>query len=835
MKIISRLTPRGLRILFAVAATLVFVVTLINFMDIMVYRVTSNDQCRWIAVPDQPGKLVITDIFPGGVTEDAGVLDGDTLLRINGKPFSSIGNAQQTIDAFGVGDSVTYTLQRGAETIDLRIRIVKLFNLPYLTFAILGLGFLIVGTVVFMTRPEGMIQRMFGRFALSAMLLFGFYGLRQPIPGMPVISAILTIALILGYFFFSPLVIKFFLHYPLRKPVTAKRWSMRALYLIPVLNIGLVILFQAFGWPQWTFFLMVGVPYTCFIIGMIIFAHSYFTRVPADRRPALRPILLGMLIGGSGLLYTVILSLVNPFTFFFQPWLSIPGIAVLVIPVTFGYSIFRYRLMDIDLIVKRSLIYGAVTAAIAAIYLLVVYGIGNLMAYFLGTEENRLMNIVAFVMIALLFDPMKRRTQSWVDRNFYQERLNYQRALLEFSQELPRLMNLEQIMESIVGRISGTMHVERVATIVRDDHRGLRASAHRMSVEECTGPAIGEGLMGLLADRRTPLSFPLHGDDPDGLPLDAQHREVLRRSGIILSVPMILKDRLIGCINAGPKLSGKAYSQDDIDLLSTVAGQAAIAIENARLHSSEIEKHKLEEELAMARRIQAGLFPKQPPVVDGLSVAGSSLPATSVGGDYYDYIRLDEDRLLTVVADVSGKGMSAALYMSKIQGMIQLAAHMYDSPGEMLVHVNRRLYDGIERNSFITMVLALFDTRKKEVVICRAGHNRPLVSVNGDCRYLDSVGIGLGLERGPVFEGHLAELRLPLAHGSLFLLYSDGLTEAMNESMEQFGDERLKRLCQEHRHLPPEEIRATIAREVEAFRGNAEQHDDITILLIKYE
>jgi len=443
------------------------------------------------------------------------------------------------------------------------------------------------------------------------------------------------------------------------------------------------------------------------------------------------------------------------------------------------------------------------------------------------------MNVVAFVVIALLFDPVKRRTQSWVDRNFYQEKLNYQRALLEFSQELPRLMNMGEIMESIVGRISGTMHVERVAVIVRDETRGLRFSARQIIEEDCTGPAISVGLFGLLTIKGTSLS--LFGDDQDGLPIDDAHMQVIRRAGIILSVPMFQKERLIGCINVGTKLSGKPYSQEDIDLLSTVAGQAAIAIENARLHYSEIEKHKMEEELSMARRIQAGLFPKQPPVIDGLSVAGSSVPATSVGGDYYDYIRLDRDRLLTVVADVSGKGMSAALYMSKIQGMIQLAAHMYDSPREMLVHVNRRLYDGIERNSFITMILALFDTRKKEVIFCRAGHNLPLVSVDGDCRYLDSAGIGLGLERGPVFEENLRELTLPLGKGSLFLLYSDGLTEAMNGSLEQFGNDRLKQVCEEHRQLSPEDVRSEITRAVDAFRGGAEQHDDITLLLVKYD
>jgi len=153
----------------------------------------------------------------------------------------------------------------------------------------------------------------------------------------------------------------------------------------------------------------------------------------------------------------------------------------------------------------------------------------------------------------------------------------------------------------------------------------------------------------------------------------------------------------------------------------------------------------------------------------------------SVGGDYFDYIQLGPKKLLVVVADVSGKGMSAALYMSKIQGMVQLAAHMYKTPKEMLIQINRRIFDGIERKSFITMILAMFDLQKNEVRICRAGHNKALIGVNGKLQFLNGHGIGLGLERGKIFEKELQEIRKPLTHDGIFVFYSDGLTEAMDE------------------------------------------------------
>jgi sigma-B regulation protein RsbU (phosphoserine phosphatase) len=834
MKYFSTLSPKHLRLLITIATAAVFVVSILNFAQVMVYRVTSNDQCRWVEVPAGDSMLTIHDVVPGGVTDRAGVVDGDTLLRINGKTFHTVGQAQQIIDAHGVGEHVTYTLRRGARTFDTSIEIIKVFNIPFLAFFILGLGFLLVGYVVAMTKPEGFIQRKFGRFGLAAMLLFGFYGLRQAIPDNPFLSRLLIVSLVAGYILSIPQFIGFFLHYPVRRKVAGRKWTVPLLYLFSVLNVVLAPLGQYLGVPQPLLWIPVGMPYAAFVAGIVIFCRSYFTAVPADRKAALKPVLIGMIVGGAGIVYILGLSIVNPFALFFTPWLSLPGVLVLGIPATFGYSIFRYRLMDIDLIVKRSLIYGLVTASIAAIYLLIVYGVGSLIAYMLGTEENRLLNIAAFILIALVFDPIKRRIQSWIDLGFYRERLNYQKALLEFSQELPTKMNLPQIMDSIVQRISTTMHVEKVAVIVRDGAGGLEASSKGIPRADCTAAEIDTGLLRLLAATGRPASLSFLGDDHETTRMTPGEKEVLQRSGVVLAIPMALQDRLVGCIAAGEKLSGKVYSQEDIDLLSTVAGQAAIAIENARLHTSEVERQKLEEELAMARRIQAGLFPKHRPTFGGLELAGTSIPATSVGGDYYDYIQLGNDRLLVVVADVSGKGMSAALYMSKIQGMIQLAAHMYASPREMLVHVNRRLYDGIERNSFITMVLGLFDLGKKEVVLCRAGHNRPLVSTNGGCRFLGPEGIGLGLERGQIFEEHLEELRLPLTHGSLFVLYSDGLTEARNPEAAEFGEETLRALVERDVHLPAETLQQNILDTVNTFRGSAEQHDDITLLTIRY-
>jgi serine phosphatase RsbU (regulator of sigma subunit) len=503
-------------------------------------------------------------------------------------------------------------------------------------------------------------------------------------------------------------------------------------------------------------------------------------------------------------------------------------------PLAFGYSIFKYRLMDIDLIIKRSLIYGFITAVLAAIYFIIVFGVGNLLSYYLKQEDSRLMNIIAFISIALVFDPIKRRTQTWIDKSFYQERYNYQRALLEFSQELPRQMNLEEIVNSMINRISGTMHVEKIAIVLCDEIEGCYSSSKNIPQQYSEFIKEKNGLIAHLQETRAALSLGLLDEEPNAFQFIQSDREKIIKAGVILSVPMFIQDRMVGMINVGQKMSGKIYSQEDIDLLSTVASQAAIAIENARLHKSEIEKHKIEEQLEIARKIQQSLLPKSSPEFERLDISGVSIPALTVGGDYFDYIQLGPKKLLVVIADVSGKGMSAALYMSKIQGMIQLASQMYETPRDMLIHVNRTLYDGIERNSFITMVLALFDMEKDEVRICRAGHNKVIIGLDTHFQHLSSQGIGLGLERGPIFEKSLEEIGQKLQAGTTLFFYSDGLSEAMNEQKEQFGEDTICNFIKANKNLTAEELQKTLVNVVKQFQGTAEQHDDITIVVVKY-
>lgn len=827
------MSPRAVRILYTLAAVVVLAVSTEVFVRVMFYQVVTNDQCAWLTLPAGTRGLLITGVVKGGVTDRAGVVDGDTLLKINRIAFADSRQAQRIIDSLNAGDTAIYTVKRGTEVFETRVEMGKTFNVQFLSVFLLGLGFLVVGFVVVMTKPEGSIQRKFGRYGMLTLFVFALLTpsidpARDPLWRVILYSGSFVIGRILG----PPVFVSFFFHFPVRRKILNHRWVVPLLYVLSTALAALAILLARLQLGILPLLLTVYSPILFFLAGLIIFAHSYFKQVEPRRRPQLRPILLAVLLGVASFLYIFIMAAVNPFAIFLQPFLLSPAILLVLVPQAFGYAIFRYRLMDIDLVVKRSLIYGMVTTALAAIYLLCVFGLGTLLNLLLGYSDNRMLNVLAVVVIAFVFDPIKRRVQESIDRIFYRERHDYQKALLEFSQELPRQMNLDQILSSVAHRISATMHVEKIAVIICDEAGGCSCLAENIPAHYCTFAESHAGLLSLLRETKKPISFALLAEEPDSVVLNSEDKTMILQAGVVLSVPMFLQERLIGTINVGPKKSGKVYSQEDVDLLSTVAGQAAIAIENARLHRSEIEKQKIEEELALARRIQQGLLPKSEPKIEGLDIAGISIPALVVGGDYYDYIRLAPRKLLVVVADVSGKGMSASLYMSKVQGMVQLAAQMYSSPREILIHVNRRLYEGMERSSFITMIIALFDLDAGEVRICRAGHHKALIRTNGTLDALDAKGIGLGLERGPLFEKELEEVRRPLGGGGTFVFYSDGVSETMNERRSEFGEEAMREVIERRPWRSSHELQESMLAALREFRGSAEQHDDITLVIV---
>ena len=249
------------------------------------------------------------------------------------------------------------------------------------------------------------------------------------------------------------------------------------------------------------------------------------------------------------------------------------------------------------------------------------------------------------------------------------------------------------------------------------------------------------------------------------------------------------------------------------------------------------EKERLEEELRIARRIQMSLLPQVMVEVPHLDIAATCIPATEVGGDYYDLLPLSDDRLAVLVADVSGKGTSAALYMAELKGLMLSLSRVHDSPAALLAEANRILAGDIDARSFITMCYAVLEPRNRRMRYARAGHS-PLIQYQqaaGMTRLLAPPGLGLGLDRGTRFEEVLKEEELPLLPGDVFLFFTDGISEAMNPRGELFGEDRLRALLERDPTASADHVRERVLAEVRAFQGSAPQHDDMTMVVLRVE
>jgi len=256
------------------------------------------------------------------------------------------------------------------------------------------------------------------------------------------------------------------------------------------------------------------------------------------------------------------------------------------------------------------------------------------------------------------------------------------------------------------------------------------------------------------------------------------------------------------------------------------------------------EKKRLEEELRIAHEIQMSLLPQGPLLMEGLSVTALCVPAREVGGDYYDFLPLGDQRVGVLIADVSGKGTSAALYMAELKGLVLSLSEIHTSPRDLLIAANRIIAHHLDARSFITMTYAIIDLRARTMTYARAGHT-PLIYVPGVCAHgtprqvqilvPDGMVVGLKLDNGEMFARHLVEETIALQPGDLYLLFTDGISEAMNARDDLFGETRLGQLVEAHAHLPSEELRERMLREIAAFVGDAPQHDDMTMILVKVD
>ena len=315
------------------------------------------------------------------------------------------------------------------------------------------------------------------------------------------------------------------------------------------------------------------------------------------------------------------------------------------------------------------------------------------------------------------------------------------------------------------------------------------------------------------------------------LDLDSPALKVLKQEGVHITVPLISQGELIGLVNLGPRLSEQDYSTDDRRLLNTLVTQAAPALRVAQLAKQQQAEarqlERMEQELRVARVIQETLLPKELPELAGLQVSAHWQPAREVSGDFYDFLEFPDGRLGVVIADVTDKGVPAALVMATTRTIIRATAERIVSPGEVLQRTNDLLNPDIPRNMFVTCLYIVIDPSTGKLWFANAGHNLPYKSTGNGMIELRATGMPLGLLPGMKYE----EKEAILEPGESLLLYSDGLVEAHNPNGDMYGFPRLKQFVVEHPVYV--DTIGLLVNDLVSFTGPTwEQEDDVTLVLI---
>jgi len=410
------------------------------------------------------------------------------------------------------------------------------------------------------------------------------------------------------------------------------------------------------------------------------------------------------------------------------------------------------------------------------------------------------------------------------------------RMLLDITKKISRSLDLQEVLNLVMDTLDSVIPYDAAGIFLLEcvdqdsvpegeEACTFKAEAVRgYDVEELYDLhlKLGEGFLGTVALNGMPIISNDVRKDP--VYVNARNRT---RSEMV--APIISNDEVIGCFDLeSDELN--AYSADDLEVLMLLASQVAIIIEKVMLHEQLIEKKRLQGQLEVARQVQLELLPPNDPALSGFDISAYNFPTEEVSGDYYDWVRIYDDQIGIVIADVSGKGVPAAILMAFLRASLRAASHIGYATHISMAKVNYLLWEPIERNQFVTAFYGILDASNRTLSYSNGGHNPPLlVKANGETSVIEDGEQPLGMFQGTRYHQYY----LTFEPGDVFVLYTDGATEAESPAGEEFGRDRLLAAVQQSLDKPAREMIASIQMAVLEWTASAGATDDVTFFIIK--
>jgi sigma-B regulation protein RsbU (phosphoserine phosphatase) len=582
----------------------------------------------------------------------------------------------------------------------------------------------------------------------------------------------------------------------------------------------------------------------CVVLYLALTLDKLRSASTEDARRRLRVLTAGMSIGmGSLLVFFVLLPDLGIKTYSGDhPWLNTIGIVLfLFAPLTLAYVILVQRAMDVRILIRMGARYALAKATlwVVQIALIGVLAVELLLPVFGKKQQSStgVIGVLVFLAIVLLLrSGLQKRAQHWIDRRFFREAYDAERVLNDLSEEVRRFTETEPLLETVARRIAETLHVGQIAMLLRRGENFVLQQAIGLSAKNSLMLPVQSSSVRYLTNTNQPAR--LYRDDPDAWYLMAgtAERYALDQLNAELLLPLPGRNRMMGVMALGPKRSEAAYSSADMKMLQALASQTGLALEVSELARSlateAAQRERANREMEIAREVQERLFPQEMPQLPGAAVAGFCRPAQGVGGDDYDVIDLGDGRIGLAIGDVSGKGISAALLMASLRA--SLRGVTLDGPRDFarLMHkVNRLVYEASASNRYATFFFGSYEPLTHMLECVNAGHNPPVVLRGDQVIRLQADGPVVGLLPTAPY----TEQKIQLQPGDALVLYTDGISEAMNNSDEEWGEERMIAAAQSANDKTACALLETIFAAADGFTAGAPQHDDMTLLVLKLD
>jgi len=700
----------------------------------------------------------------------------------------------------------------------------------------------------------------------------------------------LTMAYALTFAFLGPsFFYSFFTTFPDSSPIERRvprlKWVVFAVCAVIALPSAAALLWQGLLYPcyvQWgwmgpgqfrTFSIFALIGFVLF--GFAALITNAFEEKDAHARKRFRVVLWGTIVGFGPEVARLVLSNLG-----YGPardqWVQLACLALLMlVPSAMAYAVVKHRVLEIPALLRRSARYlivrrGLDIASLTLMVWIIVYfaGLGRILAdsWLQGMRMDgnaadlTSMGPIIFgagAFIGAVFYQVHQRVRSRymerVDRAFFRSTYDSRQILQDLAENLRSAPGSDELAGMLEKQLTEALHPQSLAIYFR--------AGQQLQLARFTPGPIPSSLVHLapdapvlkeLAQRGLPWEVPPpDAVVPPDLPELGRLREhlagmapIVERTDVLAQlvplqpeclVPVLGRGgELAGLLVLGQRLSEEPYSDEDEKLLAAVAGQAAVALENIHLAEEMATRQAAEakrvNEMSIAREVQTKLFPQRMPPLQTLDYAGSCDQARTIGGDYYDYLDMGRGRVGLALADISGKGIFAALLMANLQANLRSQYAMaLEDLGALMRSVNRLFFESVTPGLYATMFIADYSDAGRRLRYVNCGHNPPLLlRADGKCEQLQATATVVGL----LEEWECTVGDVTLAPGDILVIYSDGVTEAASDDGEFFGDERLEATLREYAHLPAAELTKKIATTVHTFSGK-EQEDDLTLLVAK--